>query len=241
MGKNLTEQTPSEIDAQIADINLRAQRPENRERSALNIIEQHADQELDTTPRWEQISEYALTQAKEQLDQAHADLDALRAEMYPLNAEFNRRGGWTRFFHVTNTNGHVHNSMHCSSCFPDTQYVWRTDLSGATEEQVVEWEAYQACSVCMPIAPAEQKAAFKVHQAEKRATKAAEKELKNAEKAARKLKREESLAHKVNAAIDKYGADEIQQAWFDAKIGETVYNVIFDMGKASERKYGSPS
>ena len=222
----IEEQTPAQIDTQIAEIQMRAARPKQRLRSALRYLEENSHDSY-MRARYEKVQ----IEAEEQLE-------ALRQEAAPFEAEYVRRGGWTRFFHVTNTNGHVHNSMHCSSCFFDTQYAWRTDLSGLTEAEVVEREAYQACSVCMPIAPAVQKAAFKAHQAEKREAKKQEREAKAAEKAARKLAREESLAHKANAALDKYGDDYIKQAWYDGKITDSVYDTLYDAGRAgNEGKY----
>jgi hypothetical protein len=78
--------------------------------------------------------------------------DALGHEIGPLVALYARRQ-WSRFFLVTNGNGHVHSSTACTTCFPTTSYQWLTGLSGATEaEMVVEW-GERACTVCFPSAP----------------------------------------------------------------------------------------
>ena len=70
-----------------------------------------------------------------------------------LAQEYTRRGGWTRAFLVNNSNGHVHSSTSCSTCFETTQYAWLTDYSGANEEAIVADAGVRACTVCYPSAP----------------------------------------------------------------------------------------
>lgn len=143
---------------------------------------------------------------------AHRALKSAIDSCLPLEAEYERRP-WNRYWHVTNANGHIHRSQSCTSCFPDTQYGWRTDLSGLTEEEVVAREAYNACSVCMPIAPAEQKAARTRYNQEQRDARKAEKAAKAAEKAEKALLRARKHAEKVEAALLKMtGADSVPEA-----------------------------
>jgi hypothetical protein len=81
-----------------------------------------------------------------------AELDD--AVLAKLNAEFDRRGGWPRAYLVTD--GHVHSSMHCSSCnngmFP-TRFSWMIDYSGKTHAEIIEAAGERACTVCYPDAP----------------------------------------------------------------------------------------
>lgn len=137
--------------------------------------------------------------------------------------------GWTRYYHVTNANGHVHTSMSCSSCFPDTEFAWRTDLSDLTAEQVVEREAYNACSVCMPIAPAEQKAARVAYNKRQREQRAAEKAAAKREKELAKLPRQHSQALKVNELVDQFGLEDKSDA-FRATYDKTLYDGKFAYG-----------
>lgn len=71
-----------------------------------------------------------------------------------LEAEFGRRGGWPRAYLVTD--GHVHSSMHCSTCnkgeFP-TRFFWMIDYSGKSHAEIVEAAGERACTVCYPDAP----------------------------------------------------------------------------------------
>lgn len=65
--------------------------------------------------------------------------------------------GWSRAFLVPK--GHIHSSMHCTSCYPTTEYSWLTDLSGADEDEIVAYAKEIACTVCFPDAPVEKYAA----------------------------------------------------------------------------------
>jgi hypothetical protein len=144
---------------------------------------------------WIENWDEAYAEALENMDAAQAKQDELQS-LYT---------GWTRYWHVTNKNGHIHTSRSCTSCFFDTQYFWRTDLSGLTPEEVVEREAYNACSVCMPIAPAEQRAARTAYTKAERERKAAEKAAAKLEKEIAKIPRQHALALKVNELFDAFG------------------------------------
>lgn len=61
--------------------------------------------------------------------------------------------GWSRFFLVQNSGGHIHRDMSCGTCFPTTQYAWLTELSGLTEADAVDEYGEILCSVCYPSAP----------------------------------------------------------------------------------------
>jgi len=82
------------------------------------------------------------------------EMSALRAEQTELHLVWYEHQ-WSRFFFVTNTNGHIHESMHCSTCYDTTDYQWLTHLSDRTEaEAVADWGKV-LCSVCYPSAPTE--------------------------------------------------------------------------------------
>ena len=61
--------------------------------------------------------------------------------------------GWSRFFLVTSSQGHIHSSMHCPSCRPTTTYGWLPQLSGESESEAVARCGPNLCSVCFPTAP----------------------------------------------------------------------------------------
>jgi hypothetical protein len=118
----------------------------------------------------------------EKIGTATRTIDALAAEVAPLNAIY-AEYRWSRFFLVTNANGHIHSSTCCGTCFPSTQFNWLTDLSGLTEAEAVDQYGEILCSVCFPSAPVEWTSgtsnADKAAKAERAAAKA--------ERAAKKL------------------------------------------------------
>lgn len=136
--------------------------------------------------------------------------------------------GWTRYYHVNNVGGHIHTSTYCSSCFASTVYNWRTDLSGLTPEEVVQREAYNACSVCMPIAPAEQQAARAKRTAEERETKRAIKSAVADAKLAKAAVRAAKLLVKVDAAYTALGGRDAVAA-FPRTGPHSVYARTFEL------------
>ena len=93
--------------------------------------------------------------AVEGLDAARAEIQRIKDESKPLNDEYAEKR-WSRFFLVTSSNhGHIHASMHCSTCRPTTTYAWLPELSGLTEKDAVEAQGPNLCSRCFPEAPVE--------------------------------------------------------------------------------------
>jgi hypothetical protein len=62
---------------------------------------------------------------------------------------------WTRAFLVINSNGHVHKSQDCSTCFDTTRFQWLVQYSNDDENIIVEDAGQDACTICYPSAPAE--------------------------------------------------------------------------------------
>jgi hypothetical protein len=88
------------------------------------------------------------------LETARAAIVAIRAKMKPLEEEY-VRVRWSRFFLVTNTGGHIHSSMRCSTCHLTTDFVWLPTLSGLKEADAVAAQGPRLCTVCFPSAPVE--------------------------------------------------------------------------------------
>jgi hypothetical protein len=84
------------------------------------------------------------------LEERKAALAALHAKAEAVEATYT---GWSRFFLVTSSAGHVHSSTHCSTCRPTTTYGWLPELSGKTEAKAVKDLGPTLCSVCFPSAP----------------------------------------------------------------------------------------
>ena len=151
----LTEQTPTEIDRQLNSLyveRLLLDRLIENEGFRIQIVE-------DSIAADEAAGRAELIAAKQDritgFRHTLADLELQRAALIiaeePLDAEYDRRGGWTRAFIVTG--GHVHSSRTCSSCRPTTSFTWLTAYSGRTEDQIVRDSGERACTICFPSAP----------------------------------------------------------------------------------------
>jgi hypothetical protein len=101
---------------------------------------------------------------------AKEKISEIETEISPLQ-EIYEQHRWSRFFLVTSSQGHVHSSMDCSTCFSTTEYGWLPTLSGLTEADAVDQEGAILCSVCFPSAPTEWTTGISKAQAEKDAAK----------------------------------------------------------------------
>lgn len=83
---------------------------------------------------------------------SYAALEDLRQQAAELGESYT---GWSRFFLVTSSKGHIHSSMGCSTCRPSTRYGWLPELSGKAEAEAVAECGPALCTVCFPTAPLE--------------------------------------------------------------------------------------
>lgn len=151
VAQDLTIMTPAEIDTilaeiwgRIATVQAEIKGYEKKARSAKKCID-------GGYTGYQGSFDYAVAKVAE----LAAKLPAIEAEAAPLEAEFARRGGWTRSFLCTANNGHVHSSRACSTTNIRTKFVWLVDYAGKSEEEVVADAGCIACTVCFPSAPVE--------------------------------------------------------------------------------------
>jgi len=121
----------------------------------------------------------------------------IQAEINKLDAIY-KQDRWTRAFLVINSNGHVHSSMDCNTCFSTTRYQWLIQYSNDDENTIVEDAGRDACTICYPSAPAEV-----LNRASRIVT--ADKVAKAKAKAERDAKREAKLAKEKANAPTKSG------------------------------------
>lgn len=88
-----------------------------------------------------------LAEAREALSHAQ---EALRAHEVDYT-------GWSRFFLVVSSPGHVHSSTHCSSCRITTAFAPVVSLSAAGQAEAVDLLGSALCTVCFPDAPVDGK------------------------------------------------------------------------------------
>lgn len=108
-----------------------------------------------------------------------------------LDQVFHLRGGWTRAWKVVSSNGHVHRSMSCTTCFDTTQFIPLPQVSDLSEEEIVSLAGEAACTVCYPSAPVDTRnkpcMLFTQEEIEARDAKQAEKVARIAAKAAKAI------------------------------------------------------
>lgn len=176
--KPLAEQSPSEIDVQLAALyEQEAKALSQLSAAGIGIHRVVGDRQrgYSRDAQWGLTFAEALTKAEEMVEaepvtyknreaeraieslgRARKALAAVRAEAKPLNEEFSRRGGWTRAFLAKSANGHVHNGMDCSTCNKmgkSTSFGWFPEYSGRPESEIVEDAGERACTTCYPTAP----------------------------------------------------------------------------------------
>ena len=203
---NLTTTSPAEIDAKLSKLGY--------DRA---VNEMRAEQMAAAATRQAGMYNEATYIARSQEHAAKAA--ALAEEMAPLEAEFIRRGGWTRAFLVSNTGGHVHKNMHCGTCFPTTQYAWMTEFSGMDEAEIVDAAGERACTVCYPTAPAavlsQPTRMFTPDEKERQAAKA-EREAKAAAARSATVVTTGGVVYKTERAASNAAASAIKDiAWYD--------------------------
>ena len=95
-----------------------------------------------------------IQESREKAAKIKLEISFINIEIGKLNAIY-EQDPWTRAFLVINSNGHVHSSMDCSTCFPTTRYQWLIQYSNDDEATIVEDAGKDACTICYPSAPAE--------------------------------------------------------------------------------------
>ncbi|MGN7187056.1 hypothetical protein [Microbacterium enclense] len=152
----LASQDPRGIDGQLADIHDREWGVRYEIGARRESIARHqkylskGNLLVSTAANREQ----AMARCVAEIEELEGVLAELAEQRAPFEAEYRRRGTWTRAFLVTG--GHLHRSMHCSTCNRDgklTRFAWMTDYSGASEAEIVEAAGERACTTCYPSAP----------------------------------------------------------------------------------------
>ena len=154
---NLETMSPAEIDTLLAEIYARIDSAKFKI-ATLGEHLQEAELRLDPSRRFFREADVEMYQRRIvkleiALTEATLELRCIRNEAKPMEAEFAARGGWTRAFMVRNTNGHVHSTMNCSTCFPTTIFGWMPEWSGRNQEEIIDAAASSACTICFPDAP----------------------------------------------------------------------------------------
>ncbi len=95
-----------------------------------------------------------IQESIEKVAKIKLEIGKVNIEIAKLNNIY-KQDPWTRAFLVLASNGHVHSSMDCNTCFPTTRYNWLVQYSNDDENTIVEDAGQDACTICYPSAPAE--------------------------------------------------------------------------------------
>jgi hypothetical protein len=202
---DLTQWTPAQVDVALAEIHGRIADCWTKILN-LQIDRGYWVKKTDPTSRWHYQGPEDAAKAQVKVDEydakiaaLHDDIAALRVECEPYDAEYDSRP-WTRAWIVTSSDGHVHNTMDCSTCNKQrqkrdgtwsapTSFGWLPEVSGLPEDEIIMLAGEGACTVCYPSAPADVlNNPCRLDTAERKAQKAAaqaEKGAKTAERIAK--------------------------------------------------------
>lgn len=145
--EHVQERSPASIDATLAEIYTARMYATNRRRS----LYKQRDAAVERPTR--ALYGLSVEEIAKQIDDVEVWIGRLGEWRDFLEAEFERRGGWLRYFLVTNPGGHVHRGMECTSCYDTTEYRWLVELADCDEAQMIEQYGMAACTVCFPNAP----------------------------------------------------------------------------------------
>jgi len=232
---DLQAATPAEIDTQLAEIYgryyaKRGAATEAQAAAARYDLRSKPGARFES-PGYEKHYAELRHEAIETANALLAEATVILAEAAPYDAEFDRRGTWTRAFLVDNTNGHVHRTMACGTCHATTQFTWITEFSGRTETEVVEAAGEKACTVCYPTAPVD--VLRRPSTIEAPARRAA-----RLERDAKKAARDAARAAKAITAAD--GGKLLDTHRFEIKTIVTAWNTVVDI-VFSHRVYNYPA
>ena len=99
--------------------------------------------------------------ASDNVEHYEKEIEILKQKLVPINRRQKEldaiydQDPWTRAYLVVSSDGHVHSTRDCSTCFPQTRYAWLVQYSNDDEKTIVEDAGQDACTVCYPTAPAE--------------------------------------------------------------------------------------
>lgn len=135
--------TPAEIDGEIASIEAGiAETCAALDATRKNIARAEKDSYA--------AHLFPLAESQARLEELSTRLTGLVDEKRPYTEEYSRRGGWSRFYLVDNSNGHLHTHTACSTCYDTTQFCWMTEMSGMTHAEAVEQGGELSCLACFP-------------------------------------------------------------------------------------------
>lgn len=151
---DLTVATPAEIDYALGPVHYRHAVALNQlihARGDLAKLRRHQP-----TSRW---GEQLLAEAEANVDRYVAEVETAGEALAEFQAEWDRRGGWTRsWLCVTSGHGHFHRTHQCQTLRNTSQLALAYSLSGLDDATLVAMAGSDACTYCYPNAPVDRPA-----------------------------------------------------------------------------------
>lgn len=143
--------TPVEIDTELAAIYVRGYQVDDVVsqvahwlKSAKDSLAKKEAGEL----RYSSASPEYVAELEAKLAVARETARATWALTAPYDAEYIRRGRWSRVYLVDNSGGHVHRTMACDTTYQTTRFIWLPEYSGKPDAEVISDAGALTCLTC---------------------------------------------------------------------------------------------
>lgn len=138
MIQDISSATPAEIDTEFARLQGELHDAERAEVAFNRVVENQYSTKAEVEEAQRRLAVTLQSQRR------------IGAEIVSLNAEYARRGGWTRYYMVDNTGGHLHTTTACRNTYRTTPWYWMTGMSGLTSAEAVALGGGLSCLTCFP-------------------------------------------------------------------------------------------
>lgn len=149
---NVKTASPVEIDTELASLYNKLVNAEAKVSRNYQAIARMGKESAENS-YYALVNVQYMEKAQAEIVELDEEISDLMDQIAPLELEFIARGRWNRAYIVTNSNGHIHKSTNCGTCYPTTQFGWLTQVSGEEEAEIVSQAGEMACTVCYPSAP----------------------------------------------------------------------------------------
>lgn len=144
---------PIEIDGHLARLEAESYRLDHGLVSLHRELGQAEEIAKGYGPRYGARKPRPVAEIAELIQNAEIRQSEIRHHFVALNAEYARRGGWSRYYLVDG--GHLHYDVSGSRCsrIPSTTHYWMTEFSGTAPKLVIAKAGERVCTTCFPEAP----------------------------------------------------------------------------------------
>lgn len=153
--------TPVQVDTILVGAMLEEQKAEavlDRNEKAIKkwgaLVEKYSDPNLlaDDPDYWNRrVLDYKgrIETSRGEVEATLPKLAAAKKVISVCDAEYDSRP-WQRYWLTQNSNGHLHRSQSCSTLYPTTVLAFIPDVSGFSNDEIIENVGETACDICFP-------------------------------------------------------------------------------------------